>query len=153
MKIYSPNGPRNGVVIIFLTQSSKSHWLSKLSAMITRCTPEPIFPSSPSPPLIQSTSLTRTSPPSPSQYVSSSPNQHGQRKRRVSLSTIHSEGNGSPPSNHPQNGHASLSNSCSLAEESTPATRHSPRSRMMSRTSSLHSFDEEGKPSPEIKYV
>lgn len=31
LKVYSPDGPRSGVVLIFLTQSTKSNWLAKIS--------------------------------------------------------------------------------------------------------------------------
>lgn len=47
LKIYSPNGPRNGAVIIFLTQSCKNLWLTKISEIITLHTSDPAFPSPP----------------------------------------------------------------------------------------------------------
>lgn len=31
LKIYSPDGPRSGVIVIFATQSAKSLWLAKIS--------------------------------------------------------------------------------------------------------------------------
>lgn len=34
LKIYSPDGPRNGVIVIFSTQSAKSLWLAKISEVI-----------------------------------------------------------------------------------------------------------------------
>ena len=45
LKLYSPNGPRNGVVLIFLTQSNKSLWTAKIGEMIEKCTPTDLSPS------------------------------------------------------------------------------------------------------------
>ena len=34
LKIYSPDGPRNGVIVTFSTQSAKGLWLAKISEVI-----------------------------------------------------------------------------------------------------------------------
>ncbi len=154
LKIYSPNGPRNGVVIIFLTQSSKSLWLTKISEVIALCSPDPVFPSSPSPPLHHSASSSTITPPP-------SPTQNGRSRtlaRRVSIGVVPTSSNGgggrgSPPSNHTPNGHAHSNghltsySSCYKHEDSS--MRSSPI--LVNRASSLFSFDGDGKPSSEMK--
>ena len=155
LKIYSPNGPRNGVVIIFLTQSSKSLWLSKISETISLCSPDPVFPASPSPPLHHSASSSTITPPS-------SPTQNGRSRslmRRVSVPTSGGGGggggggSGSPTSRTPNghttsNGNISSYTSCHKHEETS--MRNSPI--LVNRASSLFSFDTDGKPSPETRY-
>lgn len=71
LKIYSPDGPRNGVVIIFLTQSNKSLWATKISETISNCTPDVDNTGSPLTPRsrLASSLLSLNSPVSPSQPV------------------------------------------------------------------------------------
>lgn len=132
LKIYSPNGPRNGVVIIFLTQSSKSLWLSSISEQISICTPDPIFPPSPSPPLANGSVPHATPPSSPSQ---------NSVKRRVSMGTVTSEVDHDSPS------HTPLSGSFKLEDSSM---RNSPI--LISRTTSF-TFSGDNKQFPDVKYV
>lgn len=141
LKIYSPDGPRNGVIIIFLTQSSKNLWLTKISEVIKFCTPDPVFP--PSPPLTGGPVV--TPPPSPAQT----------HRRRVSLGIIQNGNFSSSSSNHmggnkhsPVGGVKSLgmssSSSSSLSSSSSSMdVKKSPV--MISRTHSLFSFDPDGK--------
>lgn len=41
LKVYSPEGPRTGIVLVFDSPASKSKWLEKLTAVIADCTPSP----------------------------------------------------------------------------------------------------------------
>ena len=125
LKLYSPNGPRNGVVIIFLTQNSKTLWLSKISEMINLCAPDPLLPISSSP----------TSAGTPPR----SPYQNG-NQRRGSVGTVFS-GSESPPNS----AHAPVK----IENDSPTHMRNSPI--LISRTCSLFSFNGEEKPTTDAK--
>ena len=155
LKIYSPNGPRNGVVIIFLTQSSKSLWLSKISETISLCSPDPVFPASPSPPLHHSASTSAITPPP-------SPTQNGKYRtltRRVSIGVVPTAVGGgaaggvSPLANHTPNDHAQsnghIASYSGYHKHEETSMRNSPI--LVNRSSSLFSFEGDRKPSPEMK--
>ena len=143
LKIYSPNGPRNGAVIIFLTQSSKSLWLAKISEMIALCNPDAFFPPSPppgphpsSPHPRTSTMIVTTPPQSPVITPRHSKGRRASSNSILTNSTSHLLSD--PPSgkNH--------------SEEGSKGFRKSPI--LMSRSKSSITFQDE-KSSIENRYI
>ena len=139
LKIYSPQGPRNGIVIIFLTQSTKSLWLSKMSEMIT-------FSSDPSSPLFSPL------PTSPHPRLSSSVNMSESNTSSSIFNLKHRRAHSRTvlrgSEHHAHHGHTHHSAPARFEDTSASSLRSSP---ILMSESCVFSFDK--KASPDIRYV